>query len=165
MAGTRLPLHRIVGALAGLLALEFVGERRQRQHDLVGRRVERPFSVLQVKEHAHTRLDQLLERVGGFDRFAAQPGFFRHEHLERRPRFQRVHQAQEAGPVRKLGAADAVVNIHVLVGNDPALANGVRPRVLDLPRDAFLIVGNVLRGGLANINRGNHLTHSPILRT
>jgi hypothetical protein len=34
--GPSLPEHGVVGALARLFALEFIGERGQRQHDLVG---------------------------------------------------------------------------------------------------------------------------------
>ena len=52
-------------------ALEFVGERRQRQHNLVGRRIERSLSVLEVKEYPDASLHQLLQRVGRLDRFAA----------------------------------------------------------------------------------------------
>ena len=73
VAGLRLPLHRVVGALPRLLALELVGERRQRQHDLVGGGVERPLAVLEVEEHAHAGLHELLERVRRLDRLASEP--------------------------------------------------------------------------------------------
>ena len=119
-------MHRVVRPLPRLLALEFVGERRQRQHDLVGRAVERPLAVLEVEEHPHAGLYELLQRVRGLDRFAAEPRFLGHdEHLERRPRLQRVHQPQESGPVRELGAADPVVDVDVLVIDGPALSSGV----------------------------------------
>ena len=54
VARLRLPQHRVVRALPRLLALELVGERRQRQHDFVGRAVERALAVLEVEEHAQT---------------------------------------------------------------------------------------------------------------
>jgi hypothetical protein len=47
--GARFPLHRVVGALTRLLALELVGKRRQRQHDLVGGGVERALPILEIK--------------------------------------------------------------------------------------------------------------------
>ena len=49
MPGPRFPLHRVVRPLSGLLALEFVGKRGQREHDLVGGGVERPLAVLEIK--------------------------------------------------------------------------------------------------------------------
>ena len=117
----------------------------KRQHDLVGGTVERPLPILEVEEHAHAGLDELLQRVRRLDRFPAEPRFLRHhEHLERRPRLQRVHQPQKAGTVRKLGAGDPVVDVDVLVGDDPALARGVLARVLDLPRDRLLLVGDAV---------------------
>jgi hypothetical protein len=64
--------HRIVRALPRFLALEFVGGRRQRQHDLVGGRIERALASLEVEEHAHAGGNELLERVRRFDRFAAR---------------------------------------------------------------------------------------------
>lgn len=74
MPRLRFPEHRVIGPLTGLLALEFVGEGRLRQHDLVRRAVERPFAVLEVEEHADVCCHELLQRLRGFDRFAAQAG-------------------------------------------------------------------------------------------
>jgi hypothetical protein len=56
-------------------ALEFVGVRGQRQHDLVGGGVERAFAILKIEEHADARGHELLECVRGFDRFASEPAF------------------------------------------------------------------------------------------
>ena len=72
MAGAGLPQHRVVGPLARLLALQFVSERGQRQHDLVDRRVERALAVLKVEEHSDTRADDLLQRVPDFELLAAE---------------------------------------------------------------------------------------------
>jgi hypothetical protein len=111
MAGACLPLHRVVRSLPCFLPLKLVGERGQRQHDLVGRRIERSLAVFEVEEDSHAGLNELLQRVRRLDGFAPETRFLRHdEHLERRARFQRIHQAQEARPVRKLGAADAVID-------------------------------------------------------
>src|SRR5262249_7082967 len=60
MAGAGFPLHRVVRALPGLLALELVCERREREHDLVGRRIERALAILEIEEHAHASGDELL---------------------------------------------------------------------------------------------------------
>ena len=72
VAGAGLPQHRVVGPLARLLALQFVSERGQRQHDLVDRRVERALAVLKVEEHSDTRADDLLQRVPDFELLAAE---------------------------------------------------------------------------------------------
>ena len=61
MPRTSLALHRVVRPLACLLALELVRERGQRQHDLVGRTVERALAIFKVKEHPHAGLDELLQ--------------------------------------------------------------------------------------------------------
>jgi hypothetical protein len=75
--GFGLTLHRIVGALPRFLPLEFVGKRRERQHDLVGGAVQRPLAVFEVEEHADTGLDDLLQRVADFDLLTStvQPRF------------------------------------------------------------------------------------------
>lgn len=79
--------------MPGLLALELVGESGERQHDLVGRRVERALAILQVEEDADAGRDELLQRLRRLDRFATEAALFTHnEDLERRPRVERVHQ-------------------------------------------------------------------------
>ena len=54
----------------------------------------------------------------------------------RRParRLQRGHRAQEAGPVGKFGAADAVVDVDVRVIDRPSPSRRIGARVLDLTR-------------------------------
>jgi hypothetical protein len=56
------------------------------------------------------------------------------EHLKRRPRLQRVHQAEKAGAVGELGAADGVVDVDVRVVDRPAFRGSERARVLNLAR-------------------------------
>ena len=108
-------------------ALELVGERRQRQHDFVSRGVERPLAVLEVEEHAHAGLHQLLEGVRRFDRLASESALFaHHEYLKPGAWLQDAHQPDEPGAVRELRAGDAVVHVDVRVVNTPALARGNR---------------------------------------
>jgi hypothetical protein len=57
---------------------------------------------------------------------AAEARLLRHdEHLERRARLQAVHEASEARTLQELRPRDAVIAVHVLVGDRPALARGV----------------------------------------
>jgi hypothetical protein len=143
--GACLPHHRVGRALPGLLALEFVGEGREAQHDLVRGAVERALAILEVEEHADAGGDDLLERVGRLDRFAAETRFLGHDQrLERRPRLQRVHEAQEPGPFRELGPADPVIDEDRRVVHGPAFPRRVLASVLDLPPDRPLILGDAV---------------------
>jgi hypothetical protein len=72
VACTCLAEHRVGDTLARLLALELVGERGQRKHDLVCRGVERPLTVLEVEEHAHAGSYDLLQCVRRLDRLATE---------------------------------------------------------------------------------------------
>jgi hypothetical protein len=122
-------------------------------------RCERPLRVLEVEEHAHPGRHQLLEEVGRLDLLAAQARLLRHhEHLERRPRFQHIQQAGQAGTrVAKDGAADPVVGVDVGVGDGPALASGVRAGVLDLAGDTLGLIGQAaLFRAFAGVDRGDH---------
>jgi hypothetical protein len=77
--------------------------------------------------------------------------------VEQCPRLQRVHEAQEAGPVRKLGAADAVVNEDETVVDAPTLHDRVGLCVFDLPGDRLLLVGDAsLIRTLAGVDGGDH---------
>ena len=68
-----------------------------------------------------------------------------------------VHQPQEAGALHELRAADAVVDVNVLLGDGPAFPSGVRLRVLDLAGDGLLVVTDtVLLGRFAGVDGGNH---------
>src|SRR3974390_186792 len=67
VAGLCLPIHRVAGALACLLALKLIGERGERQHDLVGGGVQRPLAILHVEPDVYASLYQLLERVRSLD--------------------------------------------------------------------------------------------------
>ena len=79
------------------------------------------------------------------------------EDLERRLRLERVHEPQEARALRELGAADAVVDVDVVVVDRPALRRGVGLGVLDLAGDGLLLVADaVLLGGLAGVDGGDH---------
>jgi hypothetical protein len=76
---------------------------------------------------------------------------------KRRSRLQRVHQPQQARAVREFGAADAVIDVDVLVKDAPAFARGVRPRVLGLTRDRALLVADAgLVSALASVDSGGH---------
>src|SRR5262245_36501141 len=74
-APLRFPPHRIVRALARLLAFEFVGERGQREQDLVGRGIEGSLPVLKVEEHTDPGGYELLQRICGFNRFTTEARF------------------------------------------------------------------------------------------
>ena len=95
--GPRLPGEGIMRPLTGLLALQLGREVGQGEHHLVHRVVERPLAVLEVEEHPDAGGDDLLQRVGGLDLLAAEPGLFGHdENLKRRPWLEGVHQSEEA---------------------------------------------------------------------
>ena len=48
------------------------------------------------------------------------------------PVTKRVHQPDEAGPVRKFSAADAVINVDMLVGDAPPFARLLRASAIRL---------------------------------
>jgi len=54
---SRLPHEGIVGALASLLALHLVGERGDREQELVGRVLQGALAILEVVEDAYARRD------------------------------------------------------------------------------------------------------------
>jgi len=104
---------------------------------LSGGGVERSLAVLEVEEHAHAGLYQLLQGVRRLDGLAPEAALLAHnEDLEGRPRLQRVHQPEEPGPVRELGAGNPVVHVGVLVENGPTLHCGVRAGILGNQRQA-----------------------------
>src|SRR5439155_8892565 len=105
------------------------------------------------------------ERVRRLDLLATQAGLLGHdEHLERRARGERVHHPDEPGALDELRARDAVVDIDVIVVDQPALAGRVRLRVLDLAGDGLLFVTDaVLLGGLPRIDRSDHRVSSFLL--
>src|SRR5262249_8018819 len=120
-------------------------------------RVERTLAVLEVEEYADAGLHDLLERVRGLDLFASEARLLGHdEHLERRPRLERVHQPEEPRALHELRAPDPVVGADVRVGYGAALVLRVGARVLHLPGDRLLRVGKVLISALARVDRGDH---------
>jgi hypothetical protein len=89
--------HRVVSALAGLLAPHLRGERGQAQNHLVHRIVERAFPIVEVEEHAHPGVGDLFHGVPHLDRPAAEPVAVAHdEDLERWARDERVEQPRQA---------------------------------------------------------------------
>ena len=163
VARPRLPDHRVIGPLAGLLALHLGSEGRQREEDLVHGVVEGPLAVLEVEEDADAGVHDVLERPARLDRLAAEARLLRHdENLEGRPRLERIHQAEEARALQKLGAGDPVGGVDLGLGDGPALAHGIAARVRDLAGDRFLLVGEVLLGALAGVDRGNHHGGTPL---
>src|SRR5207247_911494 len=132
--------------------------------------IECALAVLEVEEHAHAGLDELLQRVGCLDLLAAEPRLLRHdEDLERWPRLQGVHESDEARTFDELGAGDPVVDVDVLVGDGPALPRRVHARMLELTLDRVtLVAGAGLVGALARVDRGDHarlLSRSTRLRS
>jgi hypothetical protein len=128
MPSLGLSKHRIVRALAPLLALEVRRECHRPEEEFVRRALHQQLSVLEIAEAAHARHGELLQGIGCLDLLTAEPRDFRHqEHLKRRPRLQRVHEPQEPGPIRKLGAGDPVVDVDMLVADRPALGGRVCP--------------------------------------
>ena len=148
---------RVERPLARLLALDLGAEGGQLHHDLVHRAVERALAVFEVEEHAHARVGDALERPARLDRLAAEPGLLGHdEHLERRPRLERVQKPGQArARAAEDGAGDPVVAVDVLVGDGPALLRGVGAGVLDLAGDRLRLIGDaVLLGALAGVDGG-----------
>ena len=83
MPGLRLPEHRMVRPLPRLLAFQFIRERRQRQHDLAGGGVERPFPIFGVEKYADAGLEELLERLRRRDGLTTEARFLAHDqHLK-----------------------------------------------------------------------------------
>src|SRR5260370_8088682 len=78
VAGHRPLPHRVRRPLPGLLAFKLIGERRDGQHELVGRRLQGALAVLEIEEDPHARRDDLLERVGRLDGFAPEAGLLAH---------------------------------------------------------------------------------------
>ena len=158
MAGLRLGLHRVIRALARLLALQLIGERGQRQHDLVRRAVERPLAVFQVEEDPHAGLDELFERVGRFDRLSTETALLTHDQdLKGRCGLQGVHQAEEAGALGELRSADAVVHVDVGIGHAPALLCRIGAGMGNLSSHGPLGFAHaVLIGALACVDRSRH---------
>jgi hypothetical protein len=62
VAGERLPPERLMRPLPRFLPLHLGGEVGQREHDLVHGRVERPLTILELEEHAHAGVHDLLQR-------------------------------------------------------------------------------------------------------
>ena len=160
--GSGLPLEGVVGPLARALALELVGVGRHAQQQLVCGGVDRALAVLKVQKDAHAGLDEQLERVGDLDRLAAEARLLtHHQHLERRPRLERVQQPREPGPaIAELGARDPVVGVHVGGVDGPALADGIGARVGELALDALaLVAGAGLVRGFSGVESGDHGSH------
>jgi hypothetical protein len=125
------------------LALELVGERRHRQQQFVGGVAEGAFAILEVEEHAHTSLDDLFECVRRLDSFTAQTRLFRHdEDGETRTRFQRVHHAEESGARGELCTGYSIIDVYLVVGDNPALSRRVGLRMVDLTYDAARVTTN-----------------------
>jgi hypothetical protein len=152
-----LPLERVIGALPRPLALLLVGEGGHAHQQLLGRGVDRALAVLEVEEHADAGLRELLQRIGDLDRLAAEARLLGHdEDLEGRPRSERVHQPEVARALQELRAAHAVVSVDVALGDGPALPGRIFPGALELAGDALLLVGEILVGALAGVDRGDH---------
>jgi hypothetical protein len=155
----RLAQERVARPLPRLLALHLGGERGQAEHDFLHRGVEGPLPVLEVEEHPHTGIGNLLQHVARLDRLAAEPGLFRHhQHFERRARSERIQQPGEPRPAgAEKRAADPVVGVDERRIHRPALTLGIDPRVLDLAGDALRLVGEAdLLGRLPGVDRGDH---------
>jgi len=77
--------------------------------------------------------------------------------LKWRPRFQRVHQADESRARRELCAGDPIVNVDRSLVDRPVFLRRERARTLDLARDRLLIVGDPsLRSGFTGVDGGDH---------
>lgn len=139
--------HRVARALAALLTVHVVHERDDGRLEPIDNRLGSHFGVGEIEDDPHAGVGDPPDRVRHFVERAAEPRLLHHhQDLERRPRPQRVHQPQEAGPFHELGAGDPVVDVHVRVVDGPSAALGVRARPLHLARDGSLLVGDVLLG-------------------
>jgi hypothetical protein len=144
--------------LAGPLALHLVGEGDDGEQHLVSGGVDRAFPVVEVQEHPHAGLAQLLERIGRLDLLPAEAGLFGHdEHLEWRAWLERGHEPEEARTGAKFGARHPVVHVDVRGIHDPALARGIGLCVLDLAGHGLGLIGDaVLVGALPGVDGGDH---------
>src|SRR5512146_571360 len=73
VAGFSLAEHCVIGPLLGPFAFHLGSEIRQGEHDLVRRAFEGALAVLEIEEQPDAGVDDLLERIGGFDRFTSKP--------------------------------------------------------------------------------------------
>src|SRR5262249_42656597 len=89
---------------------------------------------------------------------STEPALLAHyERLKGRPRLEGAHEPDKTGTLDELSARDAVVYIHILLGDRPALSLGVGSRVLDLASDRLCLVHEaVLLGTLPRVDRGDH---------
>ena len=89
------------------------------------------------------RLIELLQDIAGLEHLPTEPvEVADDQHVEWSPtpaRVEGVHETEKTRTVRKLGAANAVVDVDVRVEDRPALASRVGARVLDLTRDGLLL--------------------------
>ena len=70
-----------------LVPLHLGGEVREREHDLVHRRVERALAVFEIEEDPHAGIHDLLQHVARLDGLTAEAGLLgHHEHLKGRSR-------------------------------------------------------------------------------
>jgi hypothetical protein len=105
MPGFGFPEHGIVGTLFCLFSFHFRAEIGHGKHDLIERTLQSPLAILQIEEHAHTRIHDGLEGIGCFDLLTTEAGLFGHdEELKSGARLERVHQSDESGPLYKLSA-------------------------------------------------------------
>ena len=61
------------------LALHLGGESGEREHDLLGGRVERALPVVEVVEEPNAGVQDLLDDVGGLDLLSPEPTLFTHD--------------------------------------------------------------------------------------
>jgi ABC transporter substrate binding protein len=130
---------------AVFLPLHLRGEVREGEHDLIHRGVERPLPILEVEEHPHASIHDLLQHVPRLDRLTTEAGLLgHHEHLKWGSRRKFVQQPEETRPLLELGTRNTVVRIHVGVVGRPTLLGGVRLRmtIINRRRITELVAGN-----------------------
>jgi hypothetical protein len=150
------PQQGVMGPLARLVPFDLGGEVFHRQDDLVRRGGERDHAAVRspALDDLDARADQLFQDIARLDLLPPDAIAVRdQQRLERGPRFERAHQPEEAGPAGELGTRDPVVLVDMGGVHRPALARGVGPGLLDLPRDGLGLLGDAgLVGGLAGVD-------------
>src|SRR5215468_9722688 len=122
VAASRQTQERVVCPLLCSLALHLGGESGEREHDLLGGRVERALPVVEVVEEPNAGVQDLLDDVGGLDLLSPEPTLFTHDQdLKWRGWPKRVQEPRQPRSLPELGATDAIVHKDVLVQDHPAM--------------------------------------------
>src|SRR5262249_696041 len=137
----RLAFEGVTRPLASPLPLHVGDDARHGEQYLVAGGVERELLVFQIAPNADAAGEGLLEDVPCFELLAPEPRLFANDKPVERSglQLQGVQEAHEPWTRIKFGAGDAVVGIDVILGDLPAVPNGVSAGMFDLAGNGLLL--------------------------